>query len=248
MMTFNLRMDTVDDGENAWPHRKEKVLQTIYFQNPDILSIQEGLYHMVDYLSNQLPAYTVIGTGRDGGTAGEYNAIFYKKEKLFLKQQGQFWLSETPNVSGSKSWGCGCSRICTWGEFMYVNCSSDTFHIFNTHLDNASQLARLKGSEVIMSQIKPLLQKDASVLLTGDLNCGNNNEVIKCIEEGGMKNQYVKGNTFHDFLGGETGEQIDYIFLSCKCELKKITVDRRSFNGRYPSDHYPVIANVNIHK
>lgn len=241
-------MDTKDDGENAWPNRKEQVLQTIQSQNPDILSIQEGLYHMVAYLNTNLSAYTMIGMGRDGGTAGEYNAIFYKKEILLLKQQGQFWLSATPNVPGSKSWGSGSNRICTWGEFMYSDCSLDAFYIFNTHLDNASQLARLKGSEVIMSQIKPLLQKGASVLLTGDLNCGNNNEVINCIEEWGLKNQYVKGRTFHDFLGGETGEQIDYIFLFGEYELKKITVDRRSFNGKYPSDHYPVVANVSFHK
>lgn len=245
-MTFNLRMDTVDDGKNAWSHRKEQVLQTIKGHDPDILSIQEGLQHMLAYLRTSLSTYRMIGEGRDGGEEGEYNAIFYKKEVLALKQHGQFWLSETPEVSGSISWGSGCRRICTWGEFACVDNISNTFYAYNTHLDNASQQARKKGSEVIASKLTPILQDHSPALLTGDFNCEPDNEVIKHIEGIGMTRLHIQGKTFHDFLGGIAGRPIDYIFLSGQYEIKEAIIDRCHLNEKYPSDHYPIIAKVNI--
>src|SRR5699024_11559461 len=79
-----------------------------------------------------ISAYNMIGEGRDGGKSGEYNTVFYKRDVLTLKNQGQFWLSETPDIPGSISWNSGCKRICTWGNFSYSDNTSNTFYVYNT--------------------------------------------------------------------------------------------------------------------
>lgn len=244
IMTFNLRMDTPDDGKDAWPFRKEHVIQIIKNHSPDVLAIQEGLHHMICYLRDALPAYNMIGEGRDGGKSGEYNAVFYKRDVLTLKNQGQFWLSETPDIPGSISWNSGCKRICTWGNFSYSDNTSNSFYVYNTHLDNVSQNARIKGSDVITSKVKPMIQKGKAVFLMGDFNCEPDNEVIKHIEVSGLHKLRTDGKTFHEFKGGITGKQIDHIFVSEQSEIREVKIDRSHMKGSYPSDHYPVIAKL----
>src|SRR5699024_1414452 len=96
IMTFKLKMYIHADADVACAFRKEHVIKIIKNHSPDVLAIQEGLHHMICYLRDALPAYNMIGEGRDGGKSGEYNAVFYKRDVLTLKNQGQFWLSETP--------------------------------------------------------------------------------------------------------------------------------------------------------
>ena len=77
LMTYNIRLDVISDGENSWPNRKEKVAQLIHFHEPDILGIQEGLPHQVDFLKNALTNYGAFGQGRDGHQNGEHSTVFY---------------------------------------------------------------------------------------------------------------------------------------------------------------------------
>lgn len=244
VMTFNLRMDTPDDGKNAWPYRKEHVLDVIHTYEPAILGTQEGFHHMVEHINVHLTEYGMIGEGRAGGEADEYNAIFYHKKTLKLIDSGQFWLSETPDVPGSVDWDSGCTRICTWGKFSLQNEPSIKVMAFNTHLDHASQLAREKGGHLLTSKIKPTLEQGTPIILTGDFNAEPDNKTIQQIEASGLQKMYTEGNTFHDFSGGEAGKQIDYIFTSGSPGTGK--VDRRHFNGKYPSDHYPVVGTVDL--
>src|SRR5699024_10150910 len=132
VMTFNLRMDTPDDGGNAWPHRSEHVMDTIRAHQPDILGTQEGFHHMVREITASLPEYGMIGEGRGGAEEDEYNAIFYYEKTLQLIDDGQFWLSETPEVPGSVDWNSGCTRICTWGSFALKHDPSVRLLAYNT--------------------------------------------------------------------------------------------------------------------
>src|SRR5690625_3238005 len=200
-MTFNLRMDTEEDGNNAWPHRKSAVIETILSHQPEVLGTQEGLHHMVEFMASSLKDYGKIGQGREGGKEGEYNTIFYKKDELRLIDHGQFWLSDTSDIPGSVSWDSACPRICTWGKFKFVEDLAKEIVVFNTHLDHVSQLAREKGIALICSHIKIYDQQDIPTVLMGDFNCEPNNDVIEHVRKMGLNETHEVGRTFHGFDG-----------------------------------------------
>lgn len=243
-MTFNLRTHVPSDGKNAWPYRDEIVVQTIKSNEPLILGVQEGLHEMVTKLQYSLPDYQMIGEGRGGGEFDEYNAVFYNREVLSLTNDGQFWLSETPEVVNSRSWKSDCPRICTWGEFEFKNDSSRQFAFFNTHLDHISQEAREKGSQLIGTKIEPYITQNIPVILTGDFNVKPDNKVMQILEDAHLFRVHTEGRTFHDFKGGIDGEPIDYIFISKHLKAQHAKVERYSVGGAYPSDHYPVLADL----
>ena len=120
LITYNIRLDIESDGINKWDNRKEGLISLIKEENPDVLGIQEGLPNQIEYISNQLEDYNMIGEGRDGGDNGEYSAIFYKSEKLRLEKAETFWLSESPEVP-SIGWDAALNRITTVGIFSEVS-------------------------------------------------------------------------------------------------------------------------------
>ena len=111
LMTYNVRYDSPEDGKNKWDNRKQFVVELIKRQSPDVVGVQEPLYHQVVYLQQELQDYSFVGEGRDGSTRGEFTPIFYKKDKFSVIEQKTFWLSETPEVVGSKSWNAVCVRL-----------------------------------------------------------------------------------------------------------------------------------------
>src|SRR6185436_17318400 len=118
VMTFNIRYNTWNDSLNAWPYRKDNAASQIRFHNVHILGVQEALYDQVIDLSQLLSQYKYVGVGRDDGkTKGEYSPIFYDTTRLKLLGSSTFWLSLTPETSGSKSWDAAITRIVTWAKF-----------------------------------------------------------------------------------------------------------------------------------
>ena len=134
IMTYNIRLDIKSDGVNQWNNRKEGIVSIIKDLKPDVFGIQEGLPHQIDYLSNQLDEYTVIGEGRDGGNNGEYSAIYYKNKKFKLLKTETFWLSETPEYP-SIGWDAALNRIATVGVFVTVN-SNKKMIVYNSHFSS----------------------------------------------------------------------------------------------------------------
>src|SRR4030042_3072997 len=117
VITYNIRFDNPGDGENRWDARKESLVRLLRDHDPDVFGIQEGLIHQVRYLDSILADYSFIGKGRDDGIdAGELCAVFYKKTRFALLQQGLFWLSETPGVP-SRGWDAALNRLCVFGVF-----------------------------------------------------------------------------------------------------------------------------------
>ena len=110
LMTYNIRLDTKEDGINQWNYRKKGLIALIKKLNPDILGIQEGLPNQISYLSKQLDGYSLIGEGREGENNGEYCAIYYKNKKFKLEKGETFWLSETPEIP-SIGWDAALKRI-----------------------------------------------------------------------------------------------------------------------------------------
>ncbi|MGL4572322.1 MAG: endonuclease/exonuclease/phosphatase family protein [Clostridium sp.] len=255
-MTFNLKYDFTSGNENEWGERVNRICKVIEDNDPLCIGIQEGLIHMLGDLEEKLSEYSWFGEGREGESLGEFNSIFYKKDILALKSFGQFWLSETPTVKGSKSFNSACERICTWGEFE-ENISGTRFMIYNTHLDHESDIARREGIKIILDFVhKKFEENDKEFIIMGDFNCHLDDEVFNIIKEYDgwdflINNIYneVKHNikgTFHDFKGGYDGGIIDYILTSNQIDCHNVTIDDRMINNGYPSDHYPVIAELSI--
>ncbi|WHZ03953.1 endonuclease/exonuclease/phosphatase family protein [Neobacillus sp. YX16] len=252
IMTFNLRVDVPSDNENSWKNRADKAAEVIKKHNPSIIGIQEGLSYMLSDIEDRLGNYQYLGRGREVGNKGELSAIFYKKDILNVVNQGQFWLSEQPSVSGSKSWGSDYPRVCTWGHFQFKNYPKKDFFIYNTHLDHISQEAREQGIRMIWGVIGTHQLKERPFFLTGDLNATPENSVITYLKS---KEKLVDaysilegeiGSTFHSFSGETEGHPIDYIFAAKEVQLHKTIVDRCKINGSFPSDHFPVILKASI--
>lgn len=259
-MTFNLRVDLPQDGINGWANRIEKVSALVLKNEPLVFGAQEVLLHMVNDLKKVLPDYQWIGEGRRGGMKDEFCPIFYNHHKLDCVDAGQFWLSDQPEVPNSISWGSDFPRICTWGQFQCRQEPCIEFTVYNTHLDHVSQLARENGIALIGKRInRDYIEKKIPILLTGDLNSQPKNKVIQFLRgETSINGTTVNvqdvydwlegrpGRTFHSFHGGLEGQPIDYIFCTPDAKVLNAEIDRTSFEGRYPSDHYPIIATITL--
>lgn len=249
VMSFNLRYWNEADGKNAWPNRKEQVAQLILAQEPLVLGIQEGLYPMLLELDAYLTDYTRVGKGRMGPKESEFCAIYYRKDLLSVEEVKQIWLSETPNVVGSKSWDSSLARICTWGHFT-VKATGHTFVIFNTHLDHMGEIARMRGAELIWTEMEPYVKQGLSCVLTGDFNCTPDSEPIQFLRsklvDAAEKKEKDSIGTFHNFTGQTTGGPIDYIFLTSNIRVEDVEILTSQQGGCYPSDHFPVVAEIEL--
>lgn len=252
-MTFNLRVMVESDGDNAWTCRIRAAAQAVLHEQPDILCTQEGRYGMLQDLQAELSGYRWIGEGRRGGREDEHCAIFYNTTQWLPEDAGHFSLSEQPETLGTLSWDTRCPRMCTWIRLRSLQGGRE-IAVFNTHLDHISQEAQIKGMELIRRRMERLKQASPGMplILAGDMNVEPEHPVIRELEQAGYLNAYAvlpsgpwesqPGRTFHDFLGGVDGLPIDYIFTSSECKVEAVRVDRDRYEGRYPSDHYPVCA------
>jgi len=254
VLTYNLRYDNAGDGENAWNKRRLWICEQIRQTDPDIFCIQEGLISQMKYLDSTFTNYRYVGVGRDNGKAeGEFSAIFYKTSKLKVIRRSTFWLSETPGKV-SKGWDAACIRICT-NALLKFKTSGKKFRIYNTHLDHIGTLARKESAALILQEIGSATPLGLPVILTGDFNADPQSEVYSVIS-GNMTDTKIADKsasagpdgTFNGFDPQKPAtERIDYIFIQGKT-IKPINyqVIRESRDGRYASDHFPVITELRI--
>ena len=256
MMTYNIRYDNPGDGENAWSKRKEFMSDQIAYNHPDIFGIQEGLHHQVQYLDSVFVDYGYIGVGRDDGkTKGEYSAIFYNKEKLQLLKESTFWLSKTPNKI-SVGWDAALERICTYGLFEN-KLSKEKFWVFNTHFDHIGDLARVRSAALILEKVAELNTNHLPVIVMGDFNLTPESEPIKLLSKALNDSKHVSvakpfgpSGTFNAFeFNKPVLNRIDYIFTSKdQIEVLKYAVLSDSKDCKYPSDHLPVLVELEFIK
>ncbi len=253
VMTYNLRYITSGDkGERAWTARRDQAAELIKADASDIIGIQEGLSPMLDDLAERVPGYAVIGVGReDGIDQGEYSAILVKSDRFRIHETGTFWLSDTPEVPNSRTWGNKVTRICTWAK-LYDRKTKRTLHVFNAHLDHESAEARQKGTELILERIAKR-QPAGPLLLTGDFNAREDDPLHAAIRAAGLADVWTavhpeatpqESETIHRFTGEATGVRIDFIYATPDLKAQDAAVIRTSKDGAYPSDHYPVRATL----
>jgi endonuclease/exonuclease/phosphatase family metal-dependent hydrolase len=251
-MTFNLRYAS-SSGPNAWPDRLPILRDCILESAPDLIGTQEGLYHQLKDLAQELPDYAWIGTGRDGGSRGEFMAIFYRPDRFEPLEFDHFWLSDTPNVVASTTWGNSNRRMVTWIKFRDLH-SDVTFYFWNTHFDHEIQEARFKSAQLVLERVNAL-ETNLPVLLVGDFNAtaGANPAYDVLVHPGAFidtwpaattrRGEIVK--TFHGFRGPTPGDgRIDWILMRGPVACIDTEILTYNRDGQYPSDHFPVIATL----
>jgi len=252
IVSFNIRLNTAADGENAWPHRTEMVTDLLRFHEADIFGLQEALYDQIMDIHKALPEYEWIGAGRDDGDkAGEFCAVFYKKDKYVLLDHGNFWLSGNPEKPGL-GWDAVCNRLVTWGRFM-AKSSGRQFLFLNTHFDHRGVEARKNSAILIRDRIEEMIyNKNLPVILTGDFNLTPDEEPISLIKKVmtdsrdiSVEPPYGPVGTYNGFkIDAELDRRIDYIFLHGGIRVLKHAVLTDSNHKRFPSDHLPVFAKL----
>ncbi len=254
IMTYNIRYDNPNDGENQWTKRKHLLSHQILFYEPNILGIQEGLQHQVSYLDSVLVHYNYIGVGRnDGKTKGEYSAIFYNSKALKVIKEHTFWLSESPEKI-SVGWDASMERICTYALFEDLKTEAQ-FWVFNTHFDHIGVIARKESSKLLVDTIKRLNKRNDPVIITGDFNLLPESEPITFLSQqfndtkwASLAPPFGPEGTFNGFnFNVPVNNRIDYIFTSkTNIEVKKYAILSDSKNCKYLSDHLPVFAEIEL--
>lgn len=256
VMTFNMRYDNPEDGQNNWRFRRERVAEVICSHDIDVFGTQELLANQFDDLKRLLTGYAAVGVGReDGARAGEFSAVFYKRDRFTPVGSGTFWLSETPEVAGSKGWDGACERVATWAVLREED--GREFLFINTHLDHVGQMARDEGVSLLMKRIATL-REGRPVILTGDFNSEPGSSVVAHVLKDGVlrDTKAIAAQTsgtawsFSDFGQLPEAERplIDYIFVGGDVVADRYAVLPDTLHGGYVSDHAPVMAVVRFVK
>jgi endonuclease/exonuclease/phosphatase family metal-dependent hydrolase len=252
VMTFNVRMPTDQDGDNRWDARRDLVVEMLRAEHPDLIGTQELYKRQGDELVARLPEYTWFGEGRKGGTEDEHMGVFYRKGRLRVRDSGNFWLSDTPSVAGSRTWGNLYPRLVTWARFERI-ADGATFTFYNTHLPHRDidEDARVRGAELILARLKALPANEI-VVLVGDFNAPPESRVYTTLTgtftdawTASPKRSGPEG-PFHRFTG-QPERRIDWILFRGLDPLsaKTVTTNR---NQRYTSDHFPVVVEFELRR
>ncbi|WP_253904242.1 endonuclease/exonuclease/phosphatase family protein [Arthrobacter sp. Br18] len=257
VMSYNIRYDrhATQPGEtDYWPERILPLQRLLRLERPAVLGVQEALSHQLTAVEAALPPhFRMIGYGRDGGSKGEYSAILYDAHRLQLLEWDQFWLSETPRLIGSITWGNGVARIVTWGRF-FDTVTRQEILVINTHFDHDSDEAKLRSAHAILDLVR-VFQPRLPTILTGDFNssAGSSSTYGAFLESGLFLDTWAAAAEHRTPTYGTTprygdpvegGRRIDWILSSPDISVLEAAINTTRPDGRYPSDHAAVQALV----
>lgn len=247
VMTFNVRYPA-QDGANDWSHRRSILARTVAEADPDVIGTQELFRQQGDDLVAALPKYRWFGVDRRGGHSDEHMGIFYRADRLSVLQQGAFWLSATPMAAGSATWGETLPRMVNWALFERA-ADHRRFYLLDTHFAHRDkdERAREKSARLIAGWVGKL-PADVPVVVTGDFNTAPGSRPHDILTQG-LTDVYATAEkrlgpqgTYHDFTG-DPAARIDWILVRNLHPLR-ITTVVTAVGGRYPSDHFPVVADL----
>jgi endonuclease/exonuclease/phosphatase family metal-dependent hydrolase len=258
MMTYNIRFDNPADGVHAWPNRKELVASVIRFHKADIIGVQEALEYQIQDLMELLPGYDWVGVGRNEDGGGEFSAILYRSSVVAVKAAQTFWLSESPDEPGSKSWDSSLPRIATWAHFVTSSDGRELF-VLNTHFDHRGEQARLESARLINEQVSKLANR-LPVIVMGDLNATSEQPPLVLLSDTPLSDgrslhdgfdhsiqpHHGPASTWTGFTKIEAQRRIDYIFASEDLPIHYHAILTDKLENRYPSDHLPVLVEVEL--
>ena len=258
VMTYNIRFDNPADGVHAWPNRKELVASVIRYHKADIIGVQEALEHQIQDLMELLPGFDWVGVGRNEDEGGEFCAILYRSSVVTVKAAQTFWLSESPDEPGSKSWDSSLPRIATWAHFVTSSDGRELF-VLNTHFDHRGEQARLESARLLKEQVSKLAN-GLPVIVMGDLNATSEQPPLVLLSDTPLSDgrslrdgfvhsivpHHGPASTWTGFTKIEADRRIDYIFASEDLPIHYHAILTDKLEDRYPSDHLPVLVEVEL--
>lgn len=256
VMSYNLRfLNPNEKPEDQWSKRKLLMVELLKQLAPDVMGTQEGVYQQLKDLAAEMPELDWIGLGRDGGSRGEFMAVFYRKARLEPLAYDHFWLSDTPEVIASATWGNSNRRMVTWIKFRDRQTGGE-FYLINTHFDHQIQPAREKSATLLRERVAKLDAK-LPILVTGDFNAAaEKNQAYTILTEdkffadAWLVAKERKGEgiaTFNGFEGIKAnGPRIDWILTHGDVQVDRMETVTFSRNGRFPSDHFPIVAQLRL--
>jgi endonuclease/exonuclease/phosphatase family metal-dependent hydrolase len=263
VMSFNIRLPNQDDGINYWDQRRPLVASTIRYHEADIIGVQEAFRRQLDEMTTDMPEYAWFGVCRTDGSVqpnpdSEFSAILYRKDRFERLDGSTFWLSPTPADAGSKGWDAAFPRIVTWAKFRDV-ISGKTFFCFNTHFDHIGEQAREESAKLLLQKMNEIAGKEP-VILSGDFNSKDTSKPYLLLTDpqstySMTDGLYVSKSPHHGPMGSFSGSftlpgvgynRIDFIFIHNNITVLKHAILSDSWDGRLPSDHLPVLAEVRI--
>ena len=248
-VTFNIRCDYGQDGDNNFEFRKPLIVKKLENEQADILCFQEVLPHVAQWLKETLTDYVVIGCGRGGALDSEQMTVAFKRDKFNLIEMRTFWLSETPYVPGSRyAEQSDCPRTCTEAVLFHHE-SGKVLRVVNTHLDHVGVGARVLGLRQILNHLeKVVLFPEAATVLCGDFNAWPTGDEMKVFDEfeGYTNTTDGIGITYHGYMKSDHPECIDYIFTRGPISCGKVEKWTDEENGVFLSDHFPVCAELKL--
>ena len=253
VMSFNIRLGVANDGENRWDLRKDLVVKTIRDYNPDLLGLQEVFPMQEEYLRKNFPDYLYYGRSRlVNPKDGEACSVMFRKERFEAIKKSTFWLSETENEPGSKSWDSSLPRIANLVGLTDKQAVGKKLIFINTHFDHRGKKAREEAAKIIKNRVSTL-EKGVGVVITGDFNSGEGSKPYQFLVGGNLIDTFriahptrtEKESTFTAWKGRLIGNRIDWVLCSPNFRVLSAEINRTNDNGRYPSDHYPVTVTLN---
>lgn len=253
--TFNVRCIAAPDEKIgcSWEVRKDNVAQYVLDNNIDIVGMQEVTFKQLNDLRERLKGYDYVGVGRtDGKEKGEFTPVFFRADKYEPLEKGNFWLSETPDVPGSKGWDAALERVASYVK-LKDKATGKIFMAINTHYDHIGVQARKESAKLIMSKIKSIVG-DRPAVVTGDFNITEDNEAYSTMVNSEFKmndayhmtaNHTGAPYTFHDYcrISPLKAPKIDFIFVTPNVKVLQSHIERETPTKRI-SDHNPHWADL----
>lgn len=256
VMSYNMRFDFPEkDPNNNWPQRRPLIAELIQRYRPDVIGSQELGPHQAEQLGELLEDYRYFGVGRHEDLSGEAMIIWYRPSVMHPLATGSFWLSETPEVPGTRSWGEGWIRTLTWARFYHIE-TKRCFYFFNTHLDTKGEEICVKESQLVIDRVRTIAG-DTPCFLVADFNSeGGKSPTWQLYQQAGFKDAWQRSQSqptgsFATWCNyrhprQERTRRIDWILYQGDIQVHSFATINDHTNGRYPSDHFPVIANLTI--
>ena len=255
LMTFNIRTSSIDDGENSWPWRKTLVAQVIERSVPDVVGLQEVAREQVEYLAATLKDYRWLGidSALNGGEGfSELHGDLLPLCAAEPDRVGE--LLAVADARRSEPDRAAPRPHCHLGTVPPPRDRSPVLRLQHAFLASAGPgssrgVADHQGADSETARWKPC---DRSWRL--QFQCGR-----KCRLEGsdrGIAPRHMDGRGVTDRPAGNirwiepprAGDtaRIDWILVGGAFEVRSAETILFNEAGRYPSDHFPVAARVEL--
>jgi endonuclease/exonuclease/phosphatase family metal-dependent hydrolase len=250
VMSFNIRTQTRDDGENQWHFRRDDLAAMLVAKQPDVIGFQEVKKSQLDDLIARLPGYSWYGVGReDGREAGEFSPVFWRTDRFDRLDVGSFWLA-TDCTQPALGWDAACIRVASW-VLLHDRMTARELLVMNTHLDHMGATARHEGAKLMAGQLAKLAAGRPAIL-TGDFNCAPDTPPYAAVIDAGFRDTRLAAaeghtgpiETFPAWRSrGSKPILIDYIF-SVNVTVRRTETQHEDWNGRQISDHRAILAEI----